>query len=387
MTSRLRRKRQTTARNTNGRTTIERPRAVWVGGHRACRHVARVAALWALGLTVAVSSRPLPAETSAAGRAVKTVAYSTGQNSSPLKWLPYRPDGSPDAMGRPSATHGRTAKASGAIRQVVYTATPGALDDPFEDMAVAVNGAQSVDPPMVPGLPPAVLPRVPAAERSILGADPPTVPPASPLLTAPELGMPPDGETGELPNPDTLHTPGTPESGTDQLAAADDADKCELPESRSTIADIDLGIVIEGTANRGKKLVGGESSNDFFPEQCPYDQGAEQLPQRLWNPTNYHWMASGLHHNPLYFEDVQLERYGHSWGPYLQPVISGGRFFLTIPVLPYKMGLKPPAECVYTLGHYRPGNCAPYMLDPLPLSVRAALFEAGVWTGGVALIP
>ncbi len=336
--------------------------------------MARVAALWALGLTVAISSRPLPAETSAASHAVKTVAYSTGQNSGRLKWLSYRPDG-------------RTAKTSGAIRQVAYTTTSGALDDPFEDMAVAVSGAQSVDPPMVPGLPPAVLPRVPGTERSILGTDPPTVPPASPLLTAPELDMPPDGETGELPNPDTLHTPGTPESGTDYLAAADDADKCQLPELRSTIADIDLRIAIEGTANRGEKLVGGESSNDFFPEQCPYDHSEEQPPQRLWNPTNYHWMASGLHHNPLYFEDVQLERYGHSWGPYLQPVISGGRFFLTIPVLPYKMGLKPPAECVYTLGHYRPGNCAPYMLDPLPLSVRAALFEAGVWTGGVALIP
>ena len=33
---------------------------------------------------------------------------------------------------------------------------------------------------------------------------------------------------------------------------------------------------------------------------------------------------------------------------------------------------------MYTLGYYRPGSCAPYMLDPLPISVRAGLMEAGV---------
>ena len=51
------------------------------------------------------------------------------------------------------------------------------------------------------------------------------------------------------------------------------------------------------------------------------------------------------------------------------------------------MGLEPPNECIYTLGYYRPGDCAPYMIDPLPLSVRGALFEAGAWVGGVAIFP
>jgi hypothetical protein len=104
-------------------------------------------------------------------------------------------------------------------------------------------------------------------------------------------------------------------------------------------------------------------------------------------PTTFAWKASGLCHKPLYFEDVHLERYGHSWGPYLQPVISQGHFFLSVPVLPYMMGLCPPRECQYTLGYYRPGSCAPYMLDPLPISIRAALFEAGAWTGAAYLIP
>ena len=103
--------------------------------------------------------------------------------------------------------------------------------------------------------------------------------------------------------------------------------------------------------------------------------------------TNFTWKASALCHKPLYFEDVHLERYGHSWGPRVQPVISGAKFFLTIPLLPYKMGLYPPCECIYSLGYYRPGSCAPYMLDPFPLSIRAALVEGAAVTGAAFLIP
>ncbi len=127
------------------------------------------------------------------------------------------------------------------------------------------------------------------------------------------------------------------------------------------------------------------------PQECPLAAMTTADPGdfavRGWATTTYTWKASGLCHKPLYFEQVHLERYGHSWGPYLQPIISGGHFFLTVPVLPYKMGLTPPEECMYTLGYYRPGSCAPYMLDPLPLSVRAGLAEAGFWVGGVAVVP
>ncbi|MDR1960144.1 MAG: hypothetical protein LBQ54_14055 [Planctomycetaceae bacterium] len=122
-----------------------------------------------------------------------------------------------------------------------------------------------------------------------------------------------------------------------------------------------------------------------MPTECPINYG-DYVP-RNWPVTCFQFKASALCTKATYFEDVDLERYGHSWGPFLQPVISGGKFFLTIPFLPYKMGLVPPNECVYTLGHYRPGSCAPYIIDPLPLSIRAGLFEAGAIVGGIYLIP
>jgi hypothetical protein len=108
---------------------------------------------------------------------------------------------------------------------------------------------------------------------------------------------------------------------------------------------------------------------------------------RNWVASTFTYQASGLCHKPLYFEEVQLERYGHTAGPIKQPLLSGAHFFLNIAVLPYKMGINPPCECQYALGYYRPGSCAPWHIPPVPISVRGALAEAGAWVGGIYIIP
>lgn len=128
----------------------------------------------------------------------------------------------------------------------------------------------------------------------------------------------------------------------------------------------------------------GREGTDY-PFECAFK--SEPYSPRSWAEITYLWKASALCHKPLYFEDVQLERYGHSWGPFAQPLISGAHFFVTIPILPYKMGLKTPNECVYTLGHYRPGNCAPYLIDPIPFTWRAAVWQAGAVVGVSAIVP
>ena len=128
----------------------------------------------------------------------------------------------------------------------------------------------------------------------------------------------------------------------------------------------------------------GEPGEDF-PFQCEGRRPTFQ--PRAWAPVAYQWKASGLCHKPLYFEQPQLERYGHDWGPVLQPIVSGAHFFGSAAILPYKMGLQTPNECDYALGYYRPGNCAPYMIEPLGFTWRAAAFQAGVVTGGAFAIP
>jgi hypothetical protein len=122
------------------------------------------------------------------------------------------------------------------------------------------------------------------------------------------------------------------------------------------------------------------------PKDCPWGN-EDKFDARSWPSLTFTWTASALCHKPLYFEDVKLERYGHMWGPWLQPIISHARFFALVPALPYSMGLETPNECMYALGYYRPGSCAPYYLDPIPLSVRATAFEGAAITGGILIFP
>lgn len=101
--------------------------------------------------------------------------------------------------------------------------------------------------------------------------------------------------------------------------------------------------------------------------------------------TYYHWMASNLTHDPLYFEDVSLERYGHTYP--LQPFVSISKFGLQVIGLPYQMALNP-VDCEqYALGYYRPGDCAPFLRYRIPFNKTAATTAAGVYTGLIFLIP
>jgi hypothetical protein len=122
-----------------------------------------------------------------------------------------------------------------------------------------------------------------------------------------------------------------------------------------------------------------------LPSECQLPQIAYQ--PRSWLPVQMTWKASNLYHKPLYFEEVNLERYGHMAGPTLQPLVSTAHFFVNIAVLPYKMGIHPPSECQYALGYYRPGNCAPWIIPPVPLSLRGAMFEAAAIGAGIGIIP
>lgn len=122
-----------------------------------------------------------------------------------------------------------------------------------------------------------------------------------------------------------------------------------------------------------------------LPSECPPID--EYYVARQWIPQTFTWKASALCHKPLYFEDIQLERYGHTAGPFLQPIKSGAHFFANIAILPYNMGINPPTECSYALGFYRPGDCAPWLVDPLPLSLRGAMMQAGVATGAAFAFP
>ncbi len=89
-----------------------------------------------------------------------------------------------------------------------------------------------------------------------------------------------------------------------------------------------------------------------------------------------HWHPSSICHFPLRFEDAMLERHGQVRYGCWQPLVSGVKFFGTIPLIPYLNTLHPRCEPVYALGNYRPGGCAPVLRDSVPWDRNAAVVEA-----------
>jgi hypothetical protein len=119
---------------------------------------------------------------------------------------------------------------------------------------------------------------------------------------------------------------------------------------------------------------------------------------RCWPVACYNWEATCFYHNPLYFEEINLERYGYQCGDRsccrtcfreccLQPAASAGHFYGSLLALPYCMAAECPGDCVYTLGHYRPGSCNPWRRHYPPFDPVAAASAGGIWTGLVFAIP
>jgi hypothetical protein len=127
-------------------------------------------------------------------------------------------------------------------------------------------------------------------------------------------------------------------------------------------------------------------AHELFAREGTQLHGEGGIRFRPWPEQVSLWDAPGIATHPLYFEEVYVERYGYSFG-LAQPVVSAAHFFGRIPALPYLMTVDPPLRCVYTLGHYRAGSCAPLAHDVPPFDPLAAAVQGGVVTGLVFLIP
>lgn len=108
---------------------------------------------------------------------------------------------------------------------------------------------------------------------------------------------------------------------------------------------------------------------------------------RGYAETVYFWDAPALCYGPLRFEEVNLERYGYGCCHVLQPFVSAGHFAGSLLALPYNMVNRPPWECIYPLGHYRPGSPVPYRKIWPEWNPLAAAAECGAIAGLILLIP
>ncbi|MBL8827094.1 MAG: hypothetical protein JNM18_08915 [Planctomycetaceae bacterium] len=301
-----------------------------------------------------------------------------------LKWRPaYVPQ---LAKGAPSHDQLSDEPATNAVQPVQFTAEP----TPAPPRVSAEPATQpTVAPPKLQwsskGQPlptqPAVAAKVPepANKAPGLNDNPQNVDPAPESFERRLFGF--DRPPGETPN-DNRRRPDEPRGrgyrSTDSQTA--DTDQCG-PGGRCrdlnvpTVDCEDEHITFRGICALTPRVVPEPGS---FPCEV---QLVGHFEPRCWDDTLYTWKASNLCSKPLYFEEPRVERYGHSLAPGIQPLFSAAHFFTSAAILPYKMGMQLPNECVYSLGYYRPGNCIPMHIPSFPISARGAVFQAGFVSG------
>lgn len=76
-------------------------------------------------------------------------------------------------------------------------------------------------------------------------------------------------------------------------------------------------------------------------------------------PIGYAWTAPNIRYQPLFFENVRLERYGQTRGPWREVGDSSLHFFGSLALLPYHARFDDRLGCDYPLGFCRPGNRVP----------------------------
>jgi hypothetical protein len=141
----------------------------------------------------------------------------------------------------------------------------------------------------------------------------------------------------------------------------------------------------------------GDMPTDFA-QPCWEQINTGANTSRCWPVLTYQWDATCLCYQPLYFEEVNAERYGYICNDYcncccspqdcLQSACSAAHFFGTVPALPYCLLAQCPTECVYTLGHYRPATCGvPWRWNYPPCKPGAGAGAAGIYTGLIFAIP
>ena len=211
--------------------------------------------------------------------------------------------------------------------------------------------------------------------------------PADPLFPAVEPAAPLNAPANQIPLPiregqgeGSLASPQSTSTG----PVAESKDPCAAVPAKPLSA---LGI--------GIAIPDGKLPTDLATP-CWNQINQKESASRCWAMSCYNWNATCLCHRPLYFEEINLERYGYQCGDHccnfpceccLQPAASAAHFYGSVLALPYCMAADRPNECIYTLGHYRPGDCNPWRCHWPPWDPVAALTAAGVYTGLFFAIP
>ena len=220
-------------------------------------------------------------------------------------------------------------------------------------------------------------------------------PPTRPEITPPSLPTPmPD--RGQF-NSSSTSSGNAPSAGTGsasrKIADRDAERRSEAEATRQRFGGFEpIGALTADNAI-------GHASIDL--EVSPDDRPADVMPEaplvsmvgtsdfRVWRPTSPTLSTSV--HQPLYFQDLNLERYGTpcrlACRPCCQPFYSGAKFAFQAAALPYQMTLRRPHRR-YRYSHaFDAGRFGFREKDCLPWDRHAAAVQTAATLGLVFLIP
>lgn len=191
--------------------------------------------------------------------------------------------------------------------------------------------------------------------------------------------------------PEVIEPLGSPSATQEPSPTTEKGSALSRPMAALTIDGAPEGDLAQAIAGlEGDFAIVDMSAEEFGSWRAPVAEAAYAPPR--FAPVAFHWAAPAVFSRPLYFEQPNVERYGHyvGWCDHdvlTQSTISAAHFFATVPALPYLMGAEPQHECNYVLGSFRPGSCNPHQLVKPVMSLRGLVYEGVVATGLVYLIP
>ncbi len=137
-------------------------------------------------------------------------------------------------------------------------------------------------------------------------------------------------------------------------ATLDDAAAPPVQPAPQPVAGADEFVPINKLVPKAKIV---SKENKRLPDlkgEATFASFGKRVDLPFWTDSNPPVPMYPFAYNPIYIEDMNLERCGLSCGCCVQPVVSGLHFFGSIALLPYKVLVSPPCSCVYP-----PGECPP----------------------------
>jgi hypothetical protein len=120
-----------------------------------------------------------------------------------------------------------------------------------------------------------------------------------------------------------------------------------------------------------------------FPTYKPLTEDRAP-PSRSWPSQTMQVEPNYVCYDRLYFQQINVERYGWDFG-FIAPLVSAGEFFKDVALLPYHMGTEPFRCYECSTGYCLPGDPVPLLCYPPHLSLTGAAAEAGVVLGILAI--